>query len=171
MFATYGGPFTRPFFSRRIGLAFDSSTGQYIQNRIIYGARLSGNVTNKWRVGLLNMQGAADDEIALPSYNYTVAAAQRRVGSNSNIRGLFINKQDFQNSDDYDRVIGGDYNYNFKSNKYTGSVYYHQQLNNQFKGHELDSGLFSHGFDFNYNTPELRASYYHTIVGIIITHK
>lgn len=165
LFATYGGPFTRPFFSRRIGLALDTSTGQFVQNQILFGARLSGNLNNKWRVGLLNMQAAKDDDIGLASYNYGVAAVQRRVGSNSNIRGIFVNKQDFKNPDDYDRVIGGDYNYNFQNNKYTGAVYVHQQLNDEFKGSELDSGLFTHGFDFNYNTPNLQASYFHTIVG------
>ncbi|MEZ4848596.1 MAG: DUF5916 domain-containing protein [Bacteroidia bacterium] len=58
LFATLGTEGTRPFFSRRIGVAQDSTTGQNIQNPIYYGARLSGKLNDNWRLGILNMQTA-----------------------------------------------------------------------------------------------------------------
>ncbi|HNP96082.1 MAG TPA: DUF5916 domain-containing protein, partial [Cyclobacteriaceae bacterium] len=43
LFSSYGHPFARPFFTRRIGVARDPNTGSNVQNRINFGARLSGN--------------------------------------------------------------------------------------------------------------------------------
>lgn len=45
-------------------MARDENTGQNIQNEIIYGARLSGKITEDWRVGLMNMQTATDKSAA-----------------------------------------------------------------------------------------------------------
>src|SRR6187402_2967584 len=41
LFARFGFGSIRPFFSRRIGVGVDSYTGQFKQNPILYGARLS----------------------------------------------------------------------------------------------------------------------------------
>lgn len=152
LFSDYGGGNSRPFFSRRIGLALNESTGQYVQNDIRYGARLSGNLTKKWRIGILNMQTDNDPAIDLPSYNYGVATAQRRIGTNSNIRGIFVNKQDLGNSSDYDRLAGFDYNYNFKNNKFTGNTFFHQRFSPQFSNRPLKADAYSTGASFNYNS-------------------
>lgn len=165
LFADYGNQLVRPFFSRRIGLAQDTSTGLYVQNKILFGARLSGNVTKKWRVGLLNMQGAKDDNINLPSYNFGVATAQRRVGTNSNVRAIVVNKQDFGNAQNYDRTAGLDYNYSFNNNKYTGNIFFHQQFKPGTKGKDLSSEQFGHGLGFNYNTPKFFINWKHQIIG------
>jgi Domain of unknown function (DUF5916) len=103
LFANFGVEGTRPFFSRRIGVARDSATGQNIQNTIYGGARLSGKINNNTRIGVLNMQAGKDDEINLPSINYTVATLQQKVFSRSNIGFIFVNKQAFQDS------IGGEF--------------------------------------------------------------
>jgi hypothetical protein len=42
------------------------------------------------------MQTAAIEEAAVPSFNNTVATLQRRVGTNSNIRAIFVNQQQFK---------------------------------------------------------------------------
>ena len=165
LFSDYGSQGVRPFFSRRIGLAQDTSTGLYVQNRILYGARLSGNLNKKWRVGLLNMQAAKDENINLPSYNFGVASIQRRIGSNSNLRGIVVNKQDFGDAQNYDRIAGLDYNYSFDDNKYTGNTFFHQQFTPATKGNDLSSEQFSHGFSFNYNTPRLFINWTHQIIG------
>jgi len=47
LFAGFGFDNARPFFSRRIGVAIDSSTGQNVQNRILGGARLSGRLIGR----------------------------------------------------------------------------------------------------------------------------
>ena len=56
LFSNIGFSRVRPFFSRRIGIGYDTITKQIVQNPIIYGARLSGKVAPKTRIGLLNMQ-------------------------------------------------------------------------------------------------------------------
>ena len=93
LFANFGTNRVRPFFSRRIGVARNEETGVNEQNKINFGARLSGRLNKNWRVGLLNMEAAADADIFRPGYNYTVAALQRQVFKRSNIGVVFVNKQ------------------------------------------------------------------------------
>jgi hypothetical protein len=92
LFDQAGFPGARPFFSRRIGLARDSS-GLFQQIPIAYGARLSGSLNEKWRVSVLNMQTRKKEEIGLPGQNYTVGAVQRNFWKQSNVTFSFVNKQ------------------------------------------------------------------------------
>ena len=94
LFDLVGYPGARPFFSRRIGLARDSS-GLFQQVPISYGARLSGSLSEKWRVSVLNMQTKEETSIGLPAQNYTVAALQRNFWAQSNITFSLVNKQSF----------------------------------------------------------------------------
>ncbi|MEQ8424200.1 MAG: DUF5916 domain-containing protein, partial [Cyclobacteriaceae bacterium] len=165
LFSDYGGDRARPFFSRRIGLALDNTTGQYVQNDIKFGARLSGNLNKKWRIGLLNMQASEDSDLGLPSYNFGVASTQRRVGTNSNIRGIFVNRQDLGNSADYNRVAGLDYNYNFDDNKFRGNVFFHQMFDPQFDGEDLSSDAYSGGASFNYSTTTWQGGVFLSSIG------
>lgn len=55
LFAMFGFPSTRPFFSRRIGLAYNPVAQRNEKVPIVAGARLSGKLTDDLRVGLLNM--------------------------------------------------------------------------------------------------------------------
>ena len=68
------------------------------QEPIIYGARLSGRVNDKWRIGFMNTQTRKDESINLQSTNYTVAAIQRQVFARSNIAAIFVNKQELSDS-------------------------------------------------------------------------
>jgi len=49
LFANFGMDGLRPFFSRRIGVTRDQSTGQNIQNKIDAGFRLSGKLNNNYK--------------------------------------------------------------------------------------------------------------------------
>lgn len=168
LFLSYGHMNARPFFSRRIGVARDPNTGQNIQNQILFGARLSGNVNKFYRVGFLNMQTAEIPESSVPSYNYTVATGQRRLGTNSNLRAIFVNRQRLKNDSgdfrlegyDYNRVLGADYNYSFKNNKYTGNVFYHKQFTSLSPGDE-----YGQGASFVYNTQRLTFNLYEQAIG------
>jgi len=168
LFLSYGHPFARPFFSRRIGVATDKSTGQNIQNKILFGARLSGNLNKNYRMGFLNMQTAEVPESGVPSYNYTVATGQRRLGSNSNIRAIFVNRQLFKSDSGnfrvegykYNRVAGLDYNYSFDNNKYTGTLFLHKQFTPENPGND-----FAHGYGFVYNTQKITFNWYHQVIG------
>jgi hypothetical protein len=139
LFASFGYSNARPFFSRRMGVTRDPSTGQNIQNTLYGGARLSGKINNNWRIGFLSMQAAEDNSIDLPTYNYSVAAVQRKIFTRSNLGACIVNKESFAQvkSDSlgaptqYNRVIGIDYNLASKNNKWTGKFFYHRSFDQQ----------------------------------------
>ncbi|NJL73766.1 MAG: carbohydrate binding family 9 domain-containing protein [Saprospiraceae bacterium] len=134
LFGRFGAPSINPFFSRRVGIAFDTILQQNVQNPIYYGARLSGKLNNDWRLGLLNMQTASNERNGLPSYNYSVAAVQRRLFARSNIGAIFVNKQTFEEVPEdseftpYNRVVGLDYNLASSDNSWTGKAFYHRAI-------------------------------------------
>jgi hypothetical protein len=129
LFSSFGFSQIRPFFSRRIGIGRDRNTGVIVQNPILYGARLSGKINDKWRTGLMNMQTASVSESGIPSQNYTVAAVQRQVFARSNIAGIVVNRQRFDSeagNDAYTRVVGLDYNLQSKDDRWSGKFFYHR---------------------------------------------
>lgn len=156
LFASFGSSGTRPFFSRRIGIALDTATGQNIQNQLYFGARVSGKIDNNWRIGLMSVQAAQENDIFLPSTNYTVVSVQRKVLARSNIAMLFVNKQAFQDSIGadftfspmaYNRVLGLDFNLATADNKWNGKVYYHRSFDN-----EKPDSAFAAGAQINMGT-------------------
>ncbi|PZX57906.1 carbohydrate binding family 9 domain-containing protein [Algoriphagus chordae] len=134
LFANFGHPLARPFFSRRIGVGRDENTGQNIQNKIIYGARLSGKVTDDWRVGLMNMQTASDEEAGISGKNFSVLAVQKKIFARSNIGFIFVDREslaldEYQSLFDpsaYNRLVGLEYNLASADNKWTGKAFYHR---------------------------------------------
>lgn len=136
LFASFGNYFreARPFFSRRIGLARDTS-GNLIQNRIIGGARLSGKLNEDWRLGVLNIQTAGDEGNEIASNNNMMFALQRKIASRSNIGVFMVNRQTFGDDDfideneRYNRVIGADYNLATADNAWSGRFYVHKSFN------------------------------------------
>ncbi|MBX2897709.1 MAG: carbohydrate binding family 9 domain-containing protein [Cyclobacteriaceae bacterium] len=156
LFANFGLEGTRPFFSRRIGVAVDASTGQNFQNTIYGGARLSGKINNNTRIGVLNMQAGEDAAINLPSTNYTVATLQQKVFARSNIGFILVNKQAFQDSiggtfkvnpTTFSRTAGVDFNLASADNRWTGKAFYHRSFNE----HKTDSAFSLGGF-INFST-------------------
>lgn len=164
LFGSFGDPNINPFFSRRIGIAYDKNLQQNVANPILFGARLSGKLDNNWRVGFLNMQTAKDENNSLPSFNYTVAALQRKVSTRSNIGAIFVNKQNFANSDsianDFHRVVGLDYNLASSDNRWTGKTYYHQALTPT-----QEDGQFGHGARLEYRVDKFSIGWQHQWVG------
>lgn len=135
LFNSFGNYFNeaRPFFSRRIGLARNSA-GDLIQNNILGGARLSGKLTDDWRIGVLNIQTAEDRDNGIASNNNAMFAVQRKVGVRSNVGAFLVNRQAFGEndlvSDDnrYNRVFGVDYNLASADNAWNGKAYIHKSL-------------------------------------------
>jgi hypothetical protein len=134
IFAGFGKRGMRPFFSRRIGLT----------SPVLVGARLSGNLDNNWRVGLLNMQTRTENEF--DAANYTVASVQRRIFARSSIGLILVNKnltvpetetdiQDDQLS--YNRVLGLDYNLASSNNRWTGKAFIHKSFSPNEKDKDL----------------------------------
>ncbi len=122
LFANFGYPSIRPFFSRRIGLGVP----------INFGARISGKPDKNWRIGAMDMQTGSVSSIGLPAQNFAVASIQRRVFSRSNIGVIFINKQSLQyhpGADSgkqvystYNRNAGIEYNLASSNNIWTGKI-------------------------------------------------
>ena len=133
LFNAFGDSRANPFFSRRIGVTQDTSTGEAISNPIYYGLRLSGKLNNDWRIGVLNMHAADEEANGLPAYNYTVAALQRKLFARSNVGIIGVNKQTFESLEGdtsntystYNRVIGIDYNLASADNRWNGKAYFH----------------------------------------------
>ena len=166
LFGSFGTNRVNPFFSRRIGIATDTTTDETIENPIYYGARLSGKLDENWRIGLMNMQTADDKANDLPSFNYTVAALQRKVFTRSNVGFIFVNKQSMNNDSSetvspYNRVAGLDYNLASSDNKWQGKFFLHRSFS---PGQNLDHE-WAHGVKMSYNVRKLQLEWNHRWVG------
>jgi len=135
LFTSFGNFFNeaRPFFSRRVGLTRDKD-GVLIQNRIIGGARLSGKLDQNWRIGVLDIITDEDLDNEIASSNNAMLALQRKVGQLSNIGAFIVNRQtlgdhDFvEENQQYNRVVGVDYNLATDNNKFVGKAYVHKSF-------------------------------------------
>lgn len=169
LFSDFGDRRARPFFSRRIGITQDTATGQNIQNQILAGARLSGKIDENWRVGLLNMQAAADEKNGLPSFNYGMAVVQRKLFSNSNVSAFLVNKQAIFNDTNkeydvdlghYNRVAGSEFTYRSRNGKFRTTAYYHQSATES----DTLEQEFNSGIQMNYRTRDFSIfSVYHQV--------
>ena len=121
LFNNYGQFANQPFYSRRIGLDPSGNTVP-----ILYGARLTGNLTEKFRIGALNMHTKTTDRAL--GQNFTSIATQYRIGTRSNIKGLLLNRQAYDGSESleggYGRNIGGEVNLSTSDGKWGGQVGY-----------------------------------------------
>lgn len=166
LFGQFGFGNINPFFSRRIGAATDVTTDNLIQNRIYGGARLSGKLGAKTRIGLLDMQTAANDSKGIPAVNYGVAVIQRKVGIRSNIGLIAVNKQvledvavlDTLGINKYNRMLGVDYNYSFNENTWFGKSFLHGTYK---PNTEL---AIAQGTNINYNSRKFGAIWQHEYV-------
>ena len=124
LFSNFGYRSIRPFFSRRIGLNVP------IQG----GIRLSGNLDENWRVGLMDIQTRQDDELNLSGENFGVVTLQRKVFDRSNISAIFVNKQAIgfnenqNNTSEYNRNVGLEYNYFSADNLWSGKLLFLKSL-------------------------------------------
>jgi uncharacterized protein DUF5916/cellulose/xylan binding protein with CBM9 domain len=161
LYAKSGFPSSRAFFSRRIGIASDTS-GNRVEVPIVFGARLSGKVNKDWRIGLMNMQTAArkgsvlpgtenlNDGYNLSGQNYTAAVVQRQLWSRSNIGAILINRQATQydptdttsSTSAFNRVAGLDFNFADKTNTWSANAYLHASFDPVSKKNAITQGTF-----------------------------
>ena len=166
LFGSFGNRRVNPFFSRRIGIAVDTATGQNIQNPIRFGARLSGKLNENLRIGLLNMQTAPEAENGLPGFNYTVAALQQKVFSRSNLSFILVNKQgvnqdNYQGSyNPYNRLAGLEYRLATPDNTWSGKYFHHQAITPSDEKHKFSTGL-----SLEYLKRRFRLEWAHIYVG------
>lgn len=154
-FASLGAESIRPFFSRRIGL----------DSPVRAGARLSGQLSEKWRLGLMNMQTGSQDSI--PASNFTVAALRKQIFARSNIGFFLVNKQVTADKETYNfigprynRVAGMDVNLASADNRWTGKAFYHQSFYSGASGE-----TFALAGEVNYSTQQFEATWNQAWVG------
>lgn len=173
LFGESGFRESRPFFSRRIGIARDSA-GNRKQIPILYGARLSGKIGKDWRIGVLNMQtkrqsnalltGVEERDsaaIELLPQNYTVGVIQRQIFGRSNIGVIMVNRQamDFDDNESisstsqYNRIVGLDYNLLSVDGKWEGDFFFHKSFDEENEDDAFSSGAF---LGYNSRNLELR---------------
>lgn len=142
VFADFGIPPMRPFFSRRIGLDEEGSAIP-----ILYGARLSGNMTKDLRIGIMNLQtGESDDFLG---QNYTALAFNQRLFGRTIFKGYFHNRQAFQDGEfssiDYNRSLGGELDYRSLSGQFRANIGYGMTMNEGLKGeNQLLQGVLTY---------------------------
>ena len=130
LFSNFGYKTIRPFFSRRIGL------GVPIQA----GVRLSGNIDENWRIGLMDIQTRSDEILNTAAENFGVVSLQRKVFDRSNVSLIFINKQAVKlnenqiNQSQYNRNIGLEYNYFSADNLWNSKLMFLKSLSQIKKG-------------------------------------
>jgi hypothetical protein len=165
LFANFGYSNIRPFFSRRIGLEVP----------IHAGLRVSGNINENWRMGLMDMQTASDREIGLPSQNFAAVSFQRKVFSQSSIGFLFVNKESTSYPEDTDefqelypkfnRNFGLEYNLASYDNLWTGKAFVFKSFSPEDSGNgftqaaniEYKTQHWNFGFKEEYVDSEYRA--------------
>lgn len=108
LFTNFGSWQVMPFFSRKIGL-YD---GEPVP--ILAGARLSGNLTKGLRIGVMDIQTEATEELS--ANNYLVTSIQQQVLSRSSIKFFGSNRQTTKTIEgdtehDYNRTFGGEFQY------------------------------------------------------------
>ena len=129
LFAGFGVSRVNPFFSRRIGVTVDPKTGQNIQNKIHFGARLSGKLNDRLRLGVLNMHTASQEGGTIPGFNFSVGTVEQKISNSSRIAAIFVNKQatnrataETAGASIYNRVLGLEYRLNTPDNLWTGKA-------------------------------------------------
>ncbi|MEM9341270.1 MAG: hypothetical protein AAGA66_21245, partial [Bacteroidota bacterium] len=153
IFSNFGSWEITPFFSRKIGLI----DGEPVPIR--YGARLTGNVTQSTRLGVMNVQTRAFD--SLLAQNYSVVAIHQQVLDRSVIKGIVMNRQtngDPTNS--FARNGGLEFAYLSKNGKINNTVRYHTS-----RSFERLSDNNYYGLSGNYNGRSLRAGWRLDAVG------
>lgn len=114
----------KPLYTRRIGM-YD---WDYVP--MVYGARLSGNASEKVRIGLVNVLNESYKDRA--SQNYSAASFQWGVLKRSAIKGVFTNRQKTEDlsfdKNDFNRTAGLEFDYMNAKGNWTGSAKYHHSF-------------------------------------------
>lgn len=148
LFSQYGIPPIRPFYSRTIGLDKDGN-----KIPILFGARVSGNITKSTRIGFMNMQTGRKGDYS--PENYTAASINQRVLKRSLLKAYFLNRQNSLSDAEkiknplnaYGRNAGLEFNYNNLEGTWGGWAAYHHSFKPGIKSddHYIDAGVNYNG--------------------------
>ena len=125
------GAFDKVFYSRQIGIINGRQTR-------IYGGLRTVAKFGKWEAGFINMQTAAQDDIA--SENFGVFRIRSRIlNENSNLGMIVTNRTDFKGN--HNTVYGFDTNIKLFGENYL-SARWAQSFDNRFKDIEADNSKY-----------------------------
>jgi hypothetical protein len=151
LFSSYGIPPIRPFYSRRIG----SKNGEAVP--ILFGARLSGNLSKKTRIGLMNITTGKKGENS--GDNFTAVSINQQVLSRSAIKGYVLNRQDLDNTstkisstEKYSRNAGIELQFTDKTGNWNG--WYGLHLS---KKPDINTKNYYHNIGGEYNGQNINA--------------
>lgn len=154
LFANFGSNRVRPFFSRRIG----------IDAPVLAGARLSGNLGQDWRIGVMNMY--TEESSVAPASNFFVATAQKQIFSRSNISAILVDRQNmndaaFANIGSYNRTGGLQFNLATQDNRWSGRAFAFKSFTDG-----VDEGSdFAQGAILAYSRQMIRLEFFQQYVG------
>lgn len=154
LFSSIGFSQIRPFFSRQIGLRNGSPIP------ILGGARLSGKLNEKWRIGAMNVVTAEDPALKVKSQNYSVLALQRQIFKTSSVQFTIVNRDALQpDANAYNRVVCLDYFLLSPNNRWRGKAFYHQSFSP-----DLKRGAAANATFLQYSTPKWDINWNHEYV-------
>ncbi len=147
LYANYGIPGIRPFYSRTIGL---DNNGNRIP--IIAGARLTGNIDSKTRLGIMNIQTAKKDSFA--AQNYTAITYMRKLLQRSSVKIMYLDREAFMGADDkkahpldrYGKNAGLELTFTDKENKWNAWYAFHKSWKYGISGKDIYQSL---GFGYS----------------------
>lgn len=123
LFNNLGSRGVNLFYSRRIGA----------ETKMLFGLKLSGKISKNTRIGVLNTQTEASDELS--AQNYTVLVGRQNLSSSLTATGYLVNRQETKKvelGDSYNRIAGLNFNYIANNNKWLGQFNYGKSLSPSF---------------------------------------
>jgi len=160
IFSDFGIPPMRPFFSRKIGLSDDGATIP-----ILYGARLTGNLSKDTRMGLMNLQTKSTEDD--PGNNYSALAVRHNVFGRSVVKGFFHNRIAYDDGgfdeSDYMRNMGLEFDYRSKNgyNRFASaySLSFSEGVDNKNSYYHLIAQFGNENFRFYTNLSGIGENY------------
>lgn len=153
LFSQYGIPPIRPFYSRTIGLDKDGN-----KIPILFGARVSGNLTKSTRIAFMNMQTGRKGNYS--PENYSAASVTQRVLKRSLIKAYFLNRENSLTETEkakdplnaWGRNAGLELNYNNLKGTWGGWAAYHHSFKPGITrdNHYIDAGFSYNGRNLNF---------------------
>lgn len=134
------------FYSRRVGVGANTNNNDIIVP-ITAGAKFTGKINNKLRIGVLDVQTGGDKDELIPQNNNLILAAQQKIFSKSNVSFFFINRQ-VTNSDseftgtEYNRVAGTDLKFFSKNNNFDAHVFFHKSFTENIESNAISTGTY-----------------------------
>lgn len=141
-----------PFYSRRVGIDTDED-GKTIIVDVNAGAKFTGKINNKLRIGALDVQTGGDKESYIPANNNLIIAAEQKVLKKSNVSVFFVNRQATNYDDVYDgvsdtiskktkynRVVGSDFKFFSEDNTIDARAFLHKSFTPGITSNAISAG-------------------------------